>query len=638
MHPTGTLPQRGALDFDGFFYNIGNTMTARPRAALFFCLSFAALFAPVLSLGEHHDSWMEIQSPHFTVYSNGGEHEGRKAALEFEEIRALFQHLYPTLRVDSGKPTIVFALKNEDSLKLFIPSYGQNSKSMHLGGFYHPSYDKNFAVIRTDIRGTGPLGNHTLYHEYTHAYFRYNFRGLPLWLDEGLAEYYGNTSIESKEAGVGMPNETQLRALKENTLLPIDQLVTIDRTSPLYNTREHSGIFYAESWALVHYLMLSPDVRDQDLLNKYLHALHATDDPIEAAKQSFGDLKKFSEKLNGYIRQFSFQYQRVQLQSKLSEKDFTVRKLSMAEGVLGVADFLLRSSHLPEGLEQLHEVEKLDGATVGYHSELGHYHLLKADYANAEKELQSAIAANANDISAHIDMAFVYLRRDNYTKESTPKIRVELEKVLSLSPDFVPAHAFLSIAYAQEPNKDTDKAFKSARRASELEPGNLAYFIDIGKALLAAGRIPEAKKIAETAHKVATTTGDRNMATSFTKQIDYKVNHPQEAASAKSAEADPAARDASAAESTEGPVHAEGKITELLCGHPPEVLLTLTTDTNSLLLHVADIARISIQDAAKASDATQLPCSKWKDRGAKIDYRAMSSGMAKGEVESISLE
>ena len=90
---------------------------------------------------------------------------------------------------------------------------GQNSKSMPLGGFYHPSYDKNFAVIRTDIRGTGPLGNHTLDHEYTHAYFRYNFRGLPLWLDEGLAEYYGNTSIESKEAGVGMPNETQLRAL-----------------------------------------------------------------------------------------------------------------------------------------------------------------------------------------------------------------------------------------------------------------------------------------------------------------------------------------------------------------------------------------------------------------------------------------
>jgi len=598
----------------------------------------AAFFAPTPSPAEPHENWLEIQAPHFTVLSNAGEYEGRKAALQFEEIRALFQHLYPTLRVDSGKPTIVFALKNEDSLKLFIPSYGQNSKGMHLGGFYHPSYDKNFAVIRTDIRGTGPLGFHTFYHEYTHAFFRYNFRGLPLWLDEGLAEFYGNTSIDSKESGVGIPNANQIRTLKENKFLPIDQLVTIDRSSPLYNTREHSGIFYAESWALVHYLMLSDDVRGQDLINKYLRALHATDDPIEAANQSFGDLKKVSDKLNVYIRQFSFKYERVRLQSNLSEKDFTARKLSAAEGVQAVADFLLRSSHLPEGLEQLHEVEKLDAATRGYHSELGHYHLAKADFANAEKELQSAIAANPNDISAHIDMAFVYLRRDNYTQESTPKIRVELEKVLSLSPDFAPAHAFLSIAYAQEPAKDVDKAFKAARRASELEPGNLAYFIDIGKALLAAGRIPDARKVAETARKVATTTGDRNMATNFTKQIDYKVNHPQEGASAKSAESDPTARDAAAAGSTEGPAHVEGQITELLCGHPPEVLLTLTTDADSLLLHVADIAKISIQDGAKSSDATQLPCSKWKDRRAKVDYRAMTAGMAKGEVESILLE
>jgi tetratricopeptide (TPR) repeat protein len=613
-------------------------MTDRLRLALLFCLGFVALFAPALSVAEHHDNWIEIQSPHFTVYSNGGEYEGRKAALEFEEIRALFQHLYPTLRVDSGKPTIVFAIKNEDSLKLFIPSYGQNSKSMHLGGFYHTSYDKNFAVIRTDIRGTGQLGNHSLYHEYTHAYFRYNFRGLPLWLDEGLAEYYGNTSIESKEAGVGMANATQIRTLKENSFLPINQLVTIDRTSPLYNTSEHSGIFYAESWALVHYLMVAPDVRGQDLINKYLHVLHATDDPIAAANQSFGDLKKLSDELSAYIRQFSFLYYRVPLQSKLSEKDFSARKLSTAEGVLNVADFLLRSSHLPEGLEQLHEVEKLDPATAGYHSEFGHYHLLKADYANAEKELQLAIAANPNDISAHIDMAFVYLRRDNYNKESTPKMRAELEKVLSLSPDFAPAHAFLSIAYAQEPDKDTDKAFKAARRASELEPGNLAYFIDIGKALLAAGRIPDAKKIAETAQKVATTTGDRNMATSFTKQIDYKVNHPLEAVNAKSAEAELPAHDAAEGESTEGPAHAEGQITELLCGHPPEVILTLTTDASSLLLHVADIAKISIQDGGKASDATQLPCSKWKDRRAKVDYRAMSSGITKGEVQAISLE
>jgi tetratricopeptide (TPR) repeat protein len=611
-------------------------ITNRLRPTLFICL--ALLFGPLRSQAGHHETWIEIKSPHFTVLSNAGESQGRRTALQFEEIRALFQYLYPKLRVDTGKPTIIFAIKNEDSLKLFIPSYGSNSKAAHLGGFYYSSYDKNFAVIRTDVRGTDPIGYRVLYHEYTHVFFHLNFRGLPLWLDEGLAEYYGNTSIESKDAEVGVPSEYQIRYLKGNQLLPIDQLVTIDRTSPLYNTGEHAGIFYAESWGLVHYLIASPDVRGQALIDKYLDALHATDDPIEAGKQTFGDLKKFSEKLDSYIRQFSFLYERVPLQSKLSEKDFTARPLSPAEGALAQADFLLRSNHLPEGLEQLHEVERLDPATPGYHSEFGHYHLLKADYVNAEKELQSAIAANPSDFSAHIDMASLYLRRDGYTNEGTPKIRAELEKVLSLSPDFAPAHAFLSVAYARDPEKDVDKALKAAIRASELDRGSQAYFIDIGRALLAAGRISEAKKIAETAEKVATTTADRNMAANFNKQIDNKANHPQEAASAKSADSEAPAQDTATSASSEGAAHAEGQITELLCGHPPEVLFTLTTGSDSLLLHVADIAKIAIQEGAKTSDATQLPCSKWKDRHAKVDYRAASSGMAKGEVEAISVD
>jgi hypothetical protein len=57
-----------------------------------------------------------------------------------------------------------------------------------------------------------------------------------------------------------------------------------------------------------------------------------------------------------------------------------------------------------------------------------------------------------------------------------------------------------------------------------------------------------------------------------------------------------------------------------------------------LLLHVSDITKISIQDGAKISDGMQLACSKWKDRHAKVDYRAIASGMTRGEVENISLE
>ena len=628
----------GTLDFAPFSLNIYAMITSTLRSAgVTLLAALVFLGSPLPSSAEHKENWTEIRSTHFTVISNAGEYDGRRIALQFEEVRAMFEQLYPKLKVDSGKPTIVFALKNEDSLKLLLPSYGQNSKAMHIAGFYYPAYDKNFAVIRADVGGAGPLNFRSLYHEYTHAFFRYNFRGLPLWMDEGLAELYGNTSIEGKTASVGLPNENQLRYLQNSQFLPLDQLVTIDRSSPLYNTSDHSGVFYSESWALVHYLRYSEEVKRQDLINKFLAALHETDDPIEAAKQTFGDLNKFSDKLQAYTRQRSYQYERVSLPAKLSANEFTARPLSQGEGTLALADFLLRHGNLPEALERLHQVAEIDAATPGYHSEMGHYHLLKGDFANADKELQSAIAANPKDTSAHIDMAWVYLRRDGYTKDATPKIRTELETVLTLAPEFPPAFAFLSIAYAEEPNKDTDKALKDALRATKLEPGNLAYFIDVGRSLLAAGRIPEASKVAEAARKVATTPGDRNLTSAFSKQVEYRVNHPQEKSDAKASNPDVPGTESAAADTPAKVVHAEGQITELLCGHPPEVLLTLTSGSNSLLLHVADIGKISIQDGAGGSDAAKSPCAKWKDRQAKVDYRATTSGMASGEIQNISL-
>jgi hypothetical protein len=53
---------------------------------------------------------------------------------------------------------------------------------------------------------------------------------------------------------------------------------------------------------------------------------------------------------------------------------------------------------------------------------------------------------------------------------------------------------------------------------------------------------------------------------------------------------------------------------------------------------VADIGKISILEGATGSDSAKSPCAKWKDRQVKVDYRAVSSGMASGEIQNISLD
>src|SRR5258707_1465987 len=339
------------------------------------CAMFIALAATIRA--EHRENWIEIKSPHYTIYSNAGEHDGRRVAAQFEEIRSLFEQSFPKLRVDFGKPTIAYVLKDENSLKLLMPAYGQNKNSMKLAGLYQLSNDRNFSVVRADVTGTGTNPYHVMYHEWAHGLFRLNYFGLPMCLDEGLAEYWGGSDIDNQEGRVGMADPAQLRVLRQNAFLPISTLVSIDASSPLYNSKDHAGMFYAESWAIVHYFSLAPEVRDQHLLDKYLAALQATDDPIEAANRSFGDLKKLGEKLEAYTRRSAFLYQRIAVKSNISEKDFAARHLSPAEGLVSQAHDLVQPNHLPEAIEILHEVEKLDSKAPRLHNELGYYHFVK---------------------------------------------------------------------------------------------------------------------------------------------------------------------------------------------------------------------------------------------------------------------
>jgi hypothetical protein len=327
-----------------------------------------------------HETWIEVKSPHFTIYSNAGEHEGRKVAREFEQIRAMFEQNFPKLRVDFGKPTIAYVLKDENSLKLLIPNYGQDKNAMKIAGFYRSSFDKNYAIVRTDVTGTGSNRYHVMYHEWAHGLFRLNYRGLPLWLDEGLAEYWGGSDIDNKEGRVGMADVRQIRVLQQNRFLPLATLLSIDGTSPLYNTQDHAGVFYAESWAVVHYFSLAPEVRDQHLLDKFLAALQDIDDPIEAANRSFGDLKKAGEKVESYTRQPAFLYQKFLLNSEIDEKGFSAHQAESGGRIGGASELFAAQQSSAGGDRNSARSETMDPKTPRVHDSLGYYHYQQSEF------------------------------------------------------------------------------------------------------------------------------------------------------------------------------------------------------------------------------------------------------------------
>jgi tetratricopeptide (TPR) repeat protein len=616
---------------------------ARWACALFVCCAIFPIFSllvllatvvPACASSDPNQNWVEVSSPHFTVISNAGDKQARHVAAQFEEIRALFQAGFSNLRVDSGKPTIVFALRNEDSLKLFLPSYGLNKAEKRLAGLYHPGTSKNFALVRTDITGSGTNAYHALYHEYTHSLLRSNYRGLPLWLEEGLAELYGNTVFEEKQVTFAMADINQLRLLQRTPLIPIQTLLTVDSASPIYNVQEHSGIFYAESWALVHYLSISPGVREKGLLNKFLAALQATDDPVEAANESFGDLKKLADQIEAYVRQVAFPAMRMPLHAKVEEKDFQSRGMEPAEVLGERASFLLSTGKQQEALNLLHRAEELNAKLPIVHEALGDYHYQNSAFDEADREFDKALALEPNDWVAFFFKAHILGKRSGFNRETTPQIRMYLEKTLALAPDLARAHSLLSLAYL-EADETKPKAIPEAKRAVELEPGNLSYFIDLGKALSANGRVEEAKRISERAQRIASTSRDRAISASFAQQLSRSQNP-------SSSTIDVASDEEIKTEQTPDSlsnvklVSLEGQITELICGHAPEVMFTLNGVDSQPLLHVKDISKIEVHVQSAVPDKP-FTCAQWKGRNAVVAFNE-TSDTNHGEVQSINFK
>ena len=114
-----------------------------------------------------------------------------------------------------------------------------------------------------------------LRHEATHALLHAGVSDLPLWLDEGLAEYF-----EVPEDRDGL-NEEHLRRLPRD--LAEGWTPDLKRLESLVEVRRMTPRDYRESWLWVHYLLHGPK-RDRADLLAYLADLHddANAQPLSA--------------------------------------------------------------------------------------------------------------------------------------------------------------------------------------------------------------------------------------------------------------------------------------------------------------------------------------------------------------------
>jgi hypothetical protein len=184
-----------------------------------------------------HENWVEVRSPNFIVVSNAGEKQARKAAVQFEQIRVAFRQTI-AMAADHPTPVVtILAVKDEASMRDLLPEYWAKGHS-HPAGLFASRINQFYAAVRLDAQGVDPrLSRYinpyeTFYHEYYHAISLPYVPGLPLWLAEGLAEFFGHTEIKEKLVTTGNSDPLLLLELQNSPWIPLSTLLRSTEIRP----------------------------------------------------------------------------------------------------------------------------------------------------------------------------------------------------------------------------------------------------------------------------------------------------------------------------------------------------------------------------------------------------------------------
>jgi tetratricopeptide (TPR) repeat protein len=262
------------------------------------CLAACLLAGVAAAQPSEGDGWLRLDSSGPLVISNASPERTREISENLNTLTAVLARWMGSLGVDPPVETKVFVFRDDEA---FWPyKEGINGDPSSVAGFFLAHPLGNYLAINGDER-IDPA--RVVYHEVLHYFARYHLPGIPLWFNEGLAEFYSGFRVEEDEAVLGVPHASHLEWLRNHPLLPLDDLFAVDVGSDTYNERSRRGPYYAQSWALVHYLMAGGGRRSDQLVD-FLARLSGGEDVESAFERAFdarfGTLEK---ELAAYVAQ-----------------------------------------------------------------------------------------------------------------------------------------------------------------------------------------------------------------------------------------------------------------------------------------------------------------------------------------------
>lgn len=369
-------------------------------------------------------AWLRLEATGFELYTDAGETTGRNVLRHLQTARRLLSDLAPHPPVNEPMRVLLF----RDASEFASEQTHADASAFHV---------RHSGLDHIVLRGAAAATLATAVHEYGHVVLRQTGWVLPLWYEEGWAEYHATITTNGVRIIVGRassPRLEQARAVPVN----LPALVNVTRRSPEYLDPGRARVFYAQAWALVHLIRQAEDYRPQ--ADKFVAALTSHGSAEKALRDVYRrDLATVSRDLTAHLRTHHFRGVARPWTGGDRPDLAVVITVSADEAAVVRAELLTALGQREEARRLVSQVRTDEGSWRFWRGMAS----LATDAGQRERArgcLRRAAASGATD-------AAVYFRAAQLESEAgtaSETLATLLQKAVDLQPDHAAARRFLA--------------------------------------------------------------------------------------------------------------------------------------------------------------------------------------------------
>jgi tetratricopeptide (TPR) repeat protein len=189
------------------------------------------------------ERWVRARSKHFLTISGAPAWRTRQVVSELETVAAALREVDQHFAAEGAPTRMILFPRSRDAAPYLDLLVGNRT-----AGAFVVSPGGDGTML---IDGARPFADRTVFHELVHNLLANSGSHLPLWLEEGMADFYSTAEVNGNIVRLGRPGSDRFGVLISRGMMPMEEFFAVKPGSETSTDVR----FYAQAWAVVDWMM-----------------------------------------------------------------------------------------------------------------------------------------------------------------------------------------------------------------------------------------------------------------------------------------------------------------------------------------------------------------------------------------------